>query len=64
MFEKDDLCERIVAEMQKTFDGQRHHQSESAVSTTPKRLNKFMIITAFCKGLTNYLMVTQFGYMI
>ena len=22
VFEKDDLCERIVAEMQKTFDGQ------------------------------------------
>ena len=46
------------------FDGQWKNQSESTVRTRPKWLNKFLIIKALSKGLTNYLMVLQFGYMI
>ena len=46
------------------FDEAWHYHSESAVRAHPKWLNKFMTITALSKGLTNYLMVAQFGYMI
>ena len=55
MFEKDDLCERIVEEMQKTI----LMDSETIIW---KVLSK--ILTAFSKWLTNCLMVPQFGYMI
>ena len=47
-----------------SFDGQWDYNSQSAFRTRPKWLNKFMIITALSKGVTNYLMVPQFIYMI
>ena len=46
------------------FDGEWDYHSESAVRSRPKWLNKFMIIIMLSKGLTNYLIVPQFGYMI
>ena len=63
MFEKDDLCERIVTEMQKTILMDIETIIRKVLSGLVKS-GKFMIITALFKGLTNYLMVPQFGYII
>ena len=46
MFEKDDLCEKIVAEMQKTIYMESESIIRKVVRTRPKLLNKFMIIVA------------------
>ena len=63
MFEKDDLCERIVTEMQKTVLMDIETIIRKVLSGLVKS-GKFMITTALSKGLTNYLMVPQFGYTI
>ena len=63
MFEKDDLCERIVTEMQKTVLMDIETIIRKVLSGLVKS-GKFMITTALSKGLTNYLMVPQFGYII
>ena len=47
MFEKDGLCERIEAEMQKTILMNVENYLESAVRARSKRVNKFLITTAF-----------------
>ena len=52
MFEKDDLCEKIVAEMQKTI--LMNSEAKSAVRTCPKGLDKFMIIITLSKGLLRF----------
>ena len=52
MFEKDDLCEKIVAEMQKTI--LMNSEAKSAVRTCPKGLDKFMIIITLSKGLLHF----------
>ena len=46
MFEKDDLCEKIVAEMQKTIFMESESIIRKVVRARPKLMNKFMIIVA------------------
>ena len=59
------ICsKRLWQKCRKLFWSQWDYHSKGAVRTRPKWLNKFIIITTWFKGLTDYLVVPQFGYIV
>ena len=58
------ICtKRLWQKCRKLFWSRWDYHSKGAVRTRPKWLNKFIMKTWF-KGLTNYLVVPQFGYIV